>query len=305
MGLLDGRVVLVTGGGRGLGRAHCLELASHGATVVVNDVGAGVGGEGADDSPADEVAQLIRDAGGTALVDHTSVSDFAGVGALIQRIVAECDALDAVVNNAGILRDRMLTSMSEEEFDAVIAVHLKGTWSVTRHACSYWREQMKAGTPRAARIVNTTSGAGLFGNIGQTNYAPAKAGIAALTICTAMEMARNGVTANAISPIARTRMTAGIGSFDEGVTDGFDPLDPATTSPVAAWLCSEQSGWMSGQVLRVDGDTVIRVEPWSIKDPIYYRGTPNEPVDATALGMGMRIAYGAFPGGIPSSPIKG
>jgi NAD(P)-dependent dehydrogenase (short-subunit alcohol dehydrogenase family) len=305
VGLLDGRVVLVTGGGRGLGRAHCLEIARHGGTVVVNDVGAGVGGEGRDDSPADEVAQLIRDVGGTAIVDHTSVSDFAGVGALVQRIVDELGALDAVVNNAGILRDRMLTSMSEEEFDAVIDVHLKGTWNVTRHACSYWRAQNKAGTPRAARIVNTTSGAGLFGNVGQTNYAPAKAGIAALTICTAMEMGRNGVTANAISPIARTRMTAGIGSFDDETAGPFDPLDPATTSPVAAWLCSEESGWLSGQVLRVDGDTVIRVEPWSIKDPIHYRGTPNEPVDATALGLGLRVAYGAFPGGIPSSPLNG
>jgi len=304
VGLLDGRVVLVTGGGRGLGKAHCLEIAGHGATVVVNDVGAGLGGEGGDDSPADEVAQLIRDVGGTALVDHTSVSDFNGVAALIERIVDECGALDAVVNNAGILRDRMITAMSEEEFDAVIDVHLKGTWNVTRHACAYWREQTKAGTPRAARIVNTTSGAGLFGNVGQTNYAPAKAAIATLTICTAMEMARNGVTANAISPIARTRMTAGIGSFDEEATGDFDPLDPATTSPVAAWLCSVESGWMSGQVLRVDGDTVLRVEPWSIADPIWYRGKKNEPVDATALGMGLRVAYGAFPGGIPSSPIK-
>jgi NAD(P)-dependent dehydrogenase (short-subunit alcohol dehydrogenase family) len=297
--------VLVTGGGRGLGKEHCLELARHGATVVVNDVGAGLGGEATDDTPADEVAELIRESGGTALVDHTSVSDFAGVGALVERIVSECGALDAVVNNAGILRDRMLTSMTEEEFDAVIAVHLKGTWNVTHHACCYWRDQNKAGEPRDARIVNTTSGAGLFGNVGQTNYAPAKAAIASLTICTAMEMSRHGVSVNAVSPIARTRMTAGIGSFDDEATGGFDRLDPATTSPVVAWLCSVEAGWMSGQVLRVDGDTVIRVEPWSIKDPIFYRGTPDERVDATALGLGLRVAYGAFPGGIPSSPLRG
>ena len=305
MGLLDGRVVLVTGGGRGLGREHCLEIARHGGTVVVNDVGAGLGGEGADDSPADEVAELIREGGGTAIIDHSSVSDYAGVGALIERIVSELGALDAVVNNAGILRDRMLTSMTEEEFDAVIAVHLKGSWNITHHACRYWREENKAGRPRAARIVNTTSGAGLFGNVGQTNYAPAKAGIAMLTVCTAMEMGRNGVTANAISPIARTRMTAGLGAFDDSEPEGFDRLDPATTSPVVAWLCSEESGWLSGQILRVDGDTVIRVEPWSIDDPIWYRGTKDERVDANALGLGLKIAFGAFPGGIPSSPING
>ena len=305
MALLDGRVVLVTGGGRGLGRAHCLEIARHGGIVVINDVGAGVGGDGQDESPAEEVAQLIRDAGGQAMIDGTSVSDFAGVGALIEKIVAEYGHLDAVVNNAGILRDRMLTSMTEEEFDAVIAVHLKGTWNVTRHACSYWREETKAGRKPAARIVNTTSGAGLFGNIGQTNYAPAKAGIAMLTVCTAMEMSRNGVTANAISPIARTRMTAGLGNFGDDSIQGFDPWDPDNTSPVVAWLCSEESGWMNGQVLRVDGDAVILVEGYTINDSPYYRGTPNQPVEAEKLDQGLRTALGLYPGGIPSSPIHG
>jgi len=272
-------------------------LAAHGASVVINDVG--------DDSPAEEVAQLIRDVGGQVMIDNTSVSDFAGVGRLIERIVSEFGALDAVINNAGILRDRMLTSMSEEEFDAVIDVHLKGTWNVTRHACSYWREETKAGRKRAARIVNTTSGAGLFGNIGQTNYAPAKAAIAMLTVCTAMEMARNGVTANALSPIARTRMTAGLGVIDESEVEGFDRLDPAVTAPVAAWLCSEESGWLSGQILRVDGDKVIVVEGYTIHDSPVYQGTPNEAVDATKLGDGLKIALGLFPGGIPSSPITG
>ena len=205
-----GRVVIVTGGGRGLGRQHCLELAHHGATVVVNDLGVGLHGEGDEASPAEEVVAEITTGGGTASADGASVTDFGAVAELVERTVADHGRLDGIVNNAGIVRDRMITGMSEDDFDLVVAVHLKGTWNLTHHACSYWRERAKAGEPISGRIVNTTSGAGLFGNIGQSNYGPAKAAIASLTMITAMEMDRYDVTANAISPLARTRMTEGL-----------------------------------------------------------------------------------------------
>jgi NAD(P)-dependent dehydrogenase (short-subunit alcohol dehydrogenase family) len=237
------------------------------------------------------------------MADGSSVSDYAAVEELVRRTVKAYGRLDAVVNNAGIIRDRMITSMSEEDFDQVIAVHLKGTWNVTHHACRYWREEVKAGRAVSGRIVNTTSGAGLFGNIGQSNYGPAKAAIANLTQVTAMEMERYGITANAVSPIARTRMTADLPSFNTPV-DGFDPLDPAITSPIVAFLCSEESGWLSGSVLRVQGDTVNVLTSWSIDPKRSYRGAPQEPVRAEALDKGLRIALGLLPGGIPSSSSR-
>ncbi len=304
MGILDERVVIVTGGGRGLGRAHCLELARHGATVVVNDLGVGLHGESGDVSPADAVVAEIVGAGGTASADGTSVTDFEGVAALVERTVSTHGRLDAVVNNAGIVRDRIMTSMSEEDFDLVVGVHLKGTFTLSRHACAYWKERAKAGAPIAGRIVNTTSGAGLFGNIGQTNYGPAKAAIGSLTMITAMEMDRYGVTANAISPLARTRMTDGLGLLADPGADDWDRHDPANASPVVAWLCSEASGWLSGAVLRIDGDTVQRVRPWEIDQSCTYRGRPGEPVSAGDLGAGLRVAFGALPGGIAAVPAN-
>src|SRR3954468_15509830 len=212
MAVLDGKVAIVTGGGRGLGREHCLALARHGAAVVVNDVGAGLHGEATQESPGESVAAEIRALGGRAVVDASSVADWAATEALVARAVEEFGRLDIVVNNAGIVRDRMIFSMSEEEFDAVIAVHLKGTFAMTRHACAYWREASKRGDSVAGRIINTTSGTGLFGNVGQANYGAAKAGITSLTTITALEMRRYGVTANAISPLAATRMTQDISS---------------------------------------------------------------------------------------------
>src|SRR3954454_11637348 len=193
MGMLNGKVAIVTGGGRGLGRAHCLALAAAGATVVVNDIGAGLHGEAGSESPADQVVEEIVAAGGAATTDGTSVSDWAGTEALIASTVAQFGWLDVVVNNAGIVRDRMLFSMAEEEFDAVVAVHLKGTFAMTRHACAYWREASKRGERVSGRVINTTSGTGLFGNVGQANYGAAKAGIVGLTTITALEMARHGV----------------------------------------------------------------------------------------------------------------
>ena len=303
MGMLDDRVVIVTGGGRGLGRAHCLELARHGATVVVNDVGGGLHGEQDTATPAEEVAAEVAALGGVASTDATSVTDFQGVADLVERTVKEHGRLDAVVNNAGIVRDRILTSMTEEDFDLVIDVHLKGTFNLSRHACAYWKDRAKAGERITGRIVNTSSGAGLFGNIGQANYGPAKAAIASLTMITAMEMARYGVTANAVSPLARTRMTANLASMQQGPEGEWDRYDPANTSPVVAWLCSEEAGWLSGAVLRIDGNAIQRLRPWDIDGARTYQGPDGQPVDATALDHALRAAYAVLPSGLPSSSI--
>ena len=234
MGMLDGKVAIVTGGGRGLGRAHCLELAAQGAKVVVNDLGVGLHGEKTHESPADEVVGEIKAAGGEAIASHGSVSDWSSTEQLISETVELFGRLDIVVNNAGIVRDRMLFSMTEQQFDAVIAVHLKGTFAMTRHACAYWREASKGGQSLAGRIINTTSGTGLFGNVGQANYGAAKAGIASLTTITALEMRWYGVTANAVSPLALTRMTEDIGlvravtseELVDGMAEMFQAVPP-------------------------------------------------------------------------------
>jgi NAD(P)-dependent dehydrogenase (short-subunit alcohol dehydrogenase family) len=297
MGMLDDRVVIVTGGGRGLGRSHCLELARHGASVVVNDLGVGVKGEAEaeESSPADLVVAEIEQAGGHAFADATSVTDWDGMATLVEKTVSRFGDLHAVVNNAGFLRDRMITSMSEAEFDAVVAVHLKGTFALSRHACGYWRDRSKAGEPVSGRIVNTTSGAGLFGNIGQSNYAAAKAGIASLTTVAALEMRRYGVTVNAISPIAATRMLASIGREpDDG--GGWDPLDPANASPVVAWLASAGSGWLTGAVLRIDGNTVSRCAGWDIGAG--YRAKSGEQLDAAELDVAISRLFGTTPVGL-------
>jgi NAD(P)-dependent dehydrogenase (short-subunit alcohol dehydrogenase family) len=296
MGLLDGRVVIVTGAGRGLGRAHALELARNGATVVVNDLNVSLQGQAETDgpSPADEVVAEIEAMGGTAVTNGASVSDWDAMESLVTETVERFGDLHAVVNNAGFLRDRMLTSMSEQDFDAVINVHLKGTFTVIRHACGYWREQGKAGRDVSGRIVNTTSGAGLWGNVGQANYASAKAGIAMLTTITALEMQRYDVTANCISPIAATRMLGSIGM--EGGGEGWDRLDPENASPVVAWLCSEESGWLTGQILRVDGHKLIKVGGYSIEAE--YESKSGETLTVDELSVGVRKLYGAFPPGL-------
>jgi NAD(P)-dependent dehydrogenase (short-subunit alcohol dehydrogenase family) len=295
MGLLDGRVVIVTGAGRGLGREHALELARHGATVVVNDLNVTLTGA-ADESPspADEVVAEIEAMGGTAISNGASVSDWNAMEALVRDTVERFGDLHAVVNNAGFLRDRMLTSMSEDDFDAVINVHLKGTFTVTRHACGYWREQAKAGKRVTGRIVTTTSGAGLWGNVGQANYASAKAAIAMFTTITALESQRFGVTANCISPIAATRMLGSIG-IDAGA-EGWDRRDPANTSPVVAWLCSERSGWLTGQLLRIDGNTLMRVGGYTIDGE--YTSQSGEKLTVEELDLGVAKLYGTFPQGL-------
>jgi NAD(P)-dependent dehydrogenase (short-subunit alcohol dehydrogenase family) len=312
MGLLDGKVAIVTGGGRGLGRAHCLALAAHGAAVVVNDPGAGLHGESLGEStgqtPAEAVAAEITAAGGRAVADHASVTDWAATEKLIALAVTEFGHLDVVVNNAGILRDKMLFSMTEDDFDAVIAVHLKGTFAMTRHACAYWREEAKRGAACGGRIVNTTSGTGLFGTVGQANYGAAKAGIVSLTTITALEMARYGVTANAISPIARTRMTDGT----PGVAvrnpvpagrapEGFDPQDPANASGLVVYLASDASSWLTGQVFRVHGHRVQRLRGWRAAGE--YQSKSGGAVEPDELVTGLPEMYGSAPAGRLPDPV--
>jgi NAD(P)-dependent dehydrogenase (short-subunit alcohol dehydrogenase family) len=293
--MLDGKVAIVTGGGRGLGRAHCLAFAAAGATVVVNDLGSGLHGEQTEESPAEVVAAEIVRSGGTAVADHCSVTDWEATEALVERTVKEHGRLDIVVNNAGIIRDKMLFSMSEAEFDAVIAVHLKGTFSLTRHACAYWRAASKRGEPVAGRVINTTSGTGLFGNVGQVNYGAAKGGIVSMTLITALEMRRYGVTANAISPIAATRMTADL-SLAPGQSSGeFDPRDPANASGVIVYLASDAASWLTGQVLRIDGNRVQRLQGWTAIGE--YASRSGGALEPDELVDGFAEVYGTMPSG--------
>ena len=296
MGMLDGRVAIVTGAGRGLGRAHALALAAAGASVVVNDLGVGLGGEASDESPADAVVGEIRSAGGEASSDQTSVSDWQACGMLVDRAIAEFGRLDILVNNAGITRDRMLTSSTEQDFDATFAVHVKGSYALSHHACRHWREVAKRGDPVSGRIINTTSGSGMFGNIGQTAYGSAKAALIGLTVTTALEMRRYGVTANAISPIAMTRMTQNLMA---PTGDGsFEVRDPANASGVVVYLGSQEAGWLTGQVLRIDGDRVQRLGGWQIVGE--HVSEAGQAVTAAELLDGMAAMYQVMPTPVPT-----
>ena len=261
MGICQDRVVLVTGAAAGIGREHALELARQGAHVVVNDL-----------APVDKVVAEVRDLGARALASSHDISSWEGAGAAVEAAVAEFGSLHAVINNAGILRDKMLVTMEPEQWDAVIKVHLRGTFCVSRHAASYWRAQDKAGTPVASpRIVNTSSPSGLFGNVGQSNYGAAKAGIAAFTVIAADELARLGVGVNAIAPTALTGMTAGLDSYIEKVRQdsaerGFDVGSPANVAPLAVWLTSPASEGITGRVFTVNGGAISVVETW-VKGP--------------------------------------
>ena len=261
--ICEGRVAIVTGAGRGLGREHALELARQGAKVVVNDLGAAADGVGASAGPANEVVALIEEMGGQAVANGDDVADFEGAQRLVQQAIDTFGGLDILVNNAGFLRDRMLVNTAEEEWDAVIRVHLKGHFAPLRHAGAYWRAEAKEGRTRAARVVNTSSGAGLQGSVGQATYSAAKAGIAGLTLVAAHELARYGVTVNALAPAARTRMTEG--AFAEAMAapeSGFDAMDPANVSPVVAWLASEESADVTGRVIEVEGGKICVEEGW-------------------------------------------
>ena len=263
-GLVDGRVVIITGAGRGIGRAHALAFAAEGAKVVVNDIGAGADGSATGESPAEQVVAEIIAAGGQAVVNGDDVADWAGAENLIKTAIDTFGGLDVLVNNAGFLRDRMLVGMSEGEWDAVIRVHLKGHFAPLRHAAAYWRAEAKAGKTVDARIINTSSGAGLQGSIGQGNYAAAKAGIAEMTIQAAAELKNYGVSVNAIAPAARTRMTVGAGgAMAEAMAapeEGFDAMAPENISPLVVWLGSAESKDVTGRVFEVEGGKITVAE---------------------------------------------
>jgi NAD(P)-dependent dehydrogenase (short-subunit alcohol dehydrogenase family) len=281
MGLLDGKVAIVTGAGRGLGREEALVLARHGAKVIVNDIGASLAGDGHDDSPAAEVVRTITSAGGTAVVNGEDISDWDGARRTVAQAYDRFGRLDVLVNNAGVLRDRMSFNMSEDEFDLVMRVHTKGHFAMTRHACERWRDAAKQSGSVYGRIVNTSSEAGLIGSAGNANYAMAKAAIAALTISTAREMGKYGVRANFIAPRARTRMTLSMPNhamFD-APESGFDTFHPAWPAELVAFLASEHVDF-NGQGFIVWGGQVVLVRGWHIVSQITKDG---EPVTAEEL----------------------
>ncbi|MHB8465331.1 MAG: SDR family oxidoreductase [Acidimicrobiales bacterium] len=291
-GFCDGRVVIVTGAGRGIGRAHALAFAAEGANVVVNDVGASLDGAGGSTGPAGEVVDAIRAMGANAIANGDDVSSFAGAAHLVQAAIDEWGRLDTVVNNAGIVRDRMVVSMQEDEWDAVMAVHLKGTFATTHHAANHWRAQAKGGHAVEGRIVNTSSGAGLAGSIGQANYAAAKAGIAAFTIVAAAELGRYGITVNAIAPSARTRMTEE--TFAEMMAKpdrGFDAMAPENISPLVVWLGSADSAGVTGRVFELAGGMVSVADGWQ-RGPELDKGARWDPAE---LGPVVRKLLEAAP----------
>lgn len=268
MGVVDGRVVIVTGAGRGIGRAHALAFAAEGARVVVNDIGVGLDGS-AGESPAQQVVDEIKAAGGEAVVNSDDIADWTGAQNLIDTAVDTFGGLDVLVNNAGFIRDRMLANTSESEWDAVIRVHLKGHFATLRHAAGYWRRQIKAGTVSPddlnARIINTSSGAGLQGSVGQGNYSAAKAGIAALTLVGAAELGRYGVTVNAIAPAARTRMTEAVFAETMAAPEdgGFDAMAPENVSPLVVWMGSVESRDVTGKIFEVEAGLIRVAEGWA------------------------------------------
>ena len=263
MGMLDGKVAVVTGAGRGIGRGEALLLAREGARVVVNDVGGEWDGSGQDARPASEVVEEITAAGGEAVGHYDDISEPDGAGGVLQLALDTWGRVDCFVNNAGILRDRMLFNMSVEEWDSVIKVHMRGTFLCTQAVCAHWRERSKSGEEVSGRIVNTSSTSGILGNVGQGNYGAAKAGIAALTQICAMEMARYGVTVNAIAPGARTRMTEQTFGELKAPEGEFDPLDPENVAPVVAYLCSDEAAHISGQVFGITGGLVQLYQGWT------------------------------------------
>jgi NAD(P)-dependent dehydrogenase (short-subunit alcohol dehydrogenase family) len=279
MGLCDGRVAIVTGAGGGIGRAEALTLAREGARVVVNDLGGSVSGEGASAGPAQRVVDEITGAGGEATANTDDVADWDGAGRLVQQALDTYGRLDVLVCNAGILRDRMLVNMTVDEWDAVIRVHLRGTFCPVRHAAAYWRERTKEGHENDARVILTSSTSGIYGNVGQTNYGAAKAGIAAFGIIAAMELARYGVTVNAIAPAALTRMTENLGGAFEASEEARAQMDPQWVANVVTWLASPESREWTGRVIETSGLRTAVAEGW--------RRGPNSDAPAdTPAGVG-------------------
>ena len=281
-GICQGRVVIVTGAGRGLGRAHALEFARQGAKVVVNDFGVSLDGREPSEGPAAEVANEIRSLGGEAIASAADIADWEQSGALVKAALAAFGRLDVVMNNAGVVRDRMFANAAEDEWDAVMRVHLKGHFCLSRHAAAHWRDQSKAGKAVDARILNTSSGAGLQGSVGQSAYSAAKGGIAALTLVQAAELARYGVTANAIAPSARTRMTETVfADMMKKPESGFDSMDPANVSPLVVWLGSAESRDVTGRVFEIAGGMISLADGWRT-GPKVDRGTRWEAAEVGA-----------------------
>ncbi|GAA3781289.1 SDR family oxidoreductase [Streptomyces chiangmaiensis] len=296
-GIADGRAVIVTGAGRGLGRAHALAFAAEGAKVVVNDLGVGLDGAPGAGSPARRVVEEIRAAGGDAVAHHGDVATSEGAASLVETALEAYGRLDALVNNAGFLRDRMLVNLGEDDWDAVVRVHLNGHFLPLRTAAAYWRAEAKAGRTPCARVVNTSSGAGLLGAVGQGNYSAAKAGIVALTLVAAEELGRYGVQVNAVAPAARTRMTER--TFAETMAaprTGFDAMAPGNVSPLVVWLGSAASAGVTGRVFEAEGGRITVMEGWR-RGPSADRGARRTPAEAgeTALEL---LAGAEAPGAV-------
>jgi NAD(P)-dependent dehydrogenase (short-subunit alcohol dehydrogenase family) len=282
VGICDGRVVIITGAGRGLGRAHALAFAAEGAKVVVNDVGAELDGSGGTLSPAQEVVAEITAAGGEAIVNGDDISDWDAAGRLVQQAIDAFGGVDTVVCNAGIVRDRMIVNMSVDEWDAIMRVHLRGMFCPVRHAIDFWRAESKAGRPREARIVTTSSGAGLFGSVSQGNYSAAKAGIAAFTIVAAAELGRYGIRCNGIAPSARSRMTEeAFAEMMKRPDSGFDAMDPANVSPVVVWLGSAACD-VTGRMFEIAGGQLSVADGWQ-HGAVFDKGARFEPAEVGAL----------------------
>lgn len=284
-GICEGRVVVITGAGRGIGREDALEFARQGAKVVVNDLGGEVDGTGSSTGPAGEVVDEIRAMGGEAIANGEDVSDYDGAGRLIRAAIDTFGRLDTLVNNAGILRDRMVVNMTPDEWDAVIRVHLRGTFCPSHHALEYWRERSKAGETNDARIVNTSSPSGIYGNVGQTNYGAAKAGIAAFTIIASQEVGRYGVNVNAISPGALTRMTQDLGMGQRAAelpAGEWNPLLPENVAPIVVWLGSSESKGITGRVFNVMGGHLSVAEGW-VEGPAVDKEGRWDPAELTDI----------------------
>ncbi|WP_280398828.1 SDR family oxidoreductase [Nocardia carnea] len=293
-GICAGRTVIITGAGRGIGRAHALAFAAAGAKVVVNDIGTSLSGESTAETPAEQVVSEIRAAGGEAVANGDDVASWDGSQRLIQQAVDTFGGLDVLVNNAGFVRDRMLVNLGEDEWDAVVRVHLKGHFATMRHAAAYWRAESKAGRTVDARIINTSSGAGLQGSVGQGNYGAAKAGIAGLTLTAAAEFARYGVTVNAIAPSARTRMTETVFADMMAKPDeGFDAMAPENISPIVVWLGSPESAGVTGRMFEVEGGRIALAEGWRHGVPV-DRGNRWDPAELGPV-VAELIAKGAQP----------
>lgn len=293
-GICAGRIVIITGAGRGIGRAHALAFAAEGAKVVVNDLGSTLSGESTAEIPAEQVVSEIRAAGGEAVANGDDVASWEGAQRLIQQAVDTFGGLDVLVNNAGFVRDRMLVNLAEDEWDSVVRVHLKGHFATMRHAAAYWRAESKAGRTVDARIINTSSGAGLQGSVGQGNYGAAKAGIAGLTLTAAAEFGRYGVTVNAIAPSARTRMTETVfADMMAAPDDGFDAMAPENISPIVVWLGSAESAGVTGRMFEVEGGRLALAEGWRHGVPV-DRGARWNPAELGTV-VSELIAKGATP----------